>query len=433
MKPIYSRFCSALVTFVLIISLNSSVKAQPTAPGHIVFTGYQTSGPTTNTDQFSFVPLVSCPVGTIIKFTDCAWNSGSLTFNPNESNATFTVTPATIPAGREVRIILGPPALALFTNGSPAGTVVVTGPISMPTAGEQTFAYIGPDFAPTAFLSGFHNNVETGGCGVTTAAGWDPASCVFPVSPTNNTSMKPATLTTGTNAFWSPVEHQDWKFTGCGLDLSTAAAVRTAVNNPANWIFEDPGGATPSWGVTMSFCAFLGLAPLPVTFESFTGKLNSDKTVTLLWKVAAQQDIQEYIVEESSDAFVFRQLGSVTPGNGNTDSYSYIDMQVANGNNYYRIKIVDLSGKISYSDVVLLNLKAGIRVNVYPNPVTDKLTIQQFGTIQSKNATLSDGRGNILQQIKLTSLQQEISMNSYPAGVYILKMEDGTVFKVVKQ
>jgi hypothetical protein len=61
------------------------------------------------------------------------------------------------------------------------------------------------------------------------------------------------------------------------------------------------------------------------------------------------------------------------------------------------------------------------------------LTIQQFGTIQNKTAVLSDGQGKTLLQIKLTSLQQQVNMESYPSGVYILKMEDGTVFKIVKQ
>jgi hypothetical protein len=173
--------------------------------------------------------------------------------------------------------------------------------------------------------------------------------------------------------------------------------------------------------------------PLPVTLSSFTGKLNSDKTVTLIWKVEAQQDIVQYIVEESTDGSVFTQSGVVAAGNGTAQTYSFIDRQVAIGNNYYRLKIVELSGKISYSKVILVNLKAGLTVMLYPNPVTGQLTIQQFGTIQNKTAVLSDGQGKTLQQIKLTSLQQQVNMESYPAGVYIVKMADGTVFKVVKQ
>ena len=80
-----------------------------------------------------------------------------------------------------------------------------------------------------------------------------------------------------------------------------------------------------------------------------------------------------------------------------------------------------------------MNLKDGITMLLYPNPVTDKLMIQQFGTNHNKNAVLSDAQGKLLQQIILTNLLQTVNMEIYPAGVYVLKMEDGTVFKVVKQ
>jgi hypothetical protein len=207
--------------------------------------------------------------------------------------------------------------------------------------------------------------------------------------------------------------------------------MRAALNNKANWNFNDDASPNATFPLPAN-CSWLGAFPLPVELVSFTGKLNSDKTITLQWKVEAQQDIQEYIVEESSNGADFRQLNSVAAANGNVVNYSSIDMQVATGNNYYRLKIVGLSGNISYSGVAVVNLKAGLKVMVYPNPVTDKLTIQQFGTIQSKTAVLTDGQGKILQQIKLTSLQQEINMKIYPAGIYIMTLEDGTVFKVVK-
>ena len=53
--------------------------------------------------------------------------------------------------------------------------------------------------------------------------------------------------------------------------------------------------------------------------------------------------------------------------------------------------------------------------------------------MQYKTAVLTDGQGKILQQLKLTSLQQEINMKIYPPGIYILQLEDGTIFKVVNQ
>jgi hypothetical protein len=438
MKSIYSWPGRALATFVLINSLNTPGKAQTTlATGDLAFSGYKCNDAVP--DQFSFVLLKAITAGTVIKFSDYGWRPTENQLTNNgfvESEMTFTAGSA-IPAGREITFV-ATSAVATFTNGTTAGTMVysvgasfLVGNLTLSNNGDQLFAYQGTFPTPTTFIAGIHMNVYTGVPSTTTAAAWD--GDLTSLTQDNTNSGKPAALTTGVNANWFNVEQDNVKFL-CGTFLYTAELVRAALNSantyPSNW---QANNTNPSGFTLPSNCVYMGLYLLPVSIESFTGKLNSDKTVTLQWKVAAQQDIQEYIVEESADGITYWQSGTVAAGNGTVANYSYTDMQVATGNNYYRLKTVELSGKISYSDVVVVNLKAGIKVNVYPNPVTDKLTIQQFGTIQNKTAVLSDGRGNILQQIKLSSLQQQVNMETYPAGVYIVKMEDGTVFKVVKQ
>jgi hypothetical protein len=172
---------------------------------------------------------------------------------------------------------------------------------------------------------------------------------------------------------------------------------------------------------------------LPVTLISFNGRLNSDKTITLQWKVGEQLGIQKYIVEESLDGSVFRELGSVTAVYGTAASYSYNDIQVPPGKNYYRLKIVEFSGKISYSDIAVVNLKENTNIIVYPNPVTSQFTIQQLVTLKNKLAYLCNMEGKILQNISLRNINQQVNMEGYASGIYILKMEDGTVFKVFKQ
>jgi hypothetical protein len=447
MKLLYSRLCSALATFVLIISFNTPGKAQPTVlvAGDIAFSGYIAVD--VNPDQFSFVLLRNINATTVIKFSDYGWHNdvNALSNAPSgivESEIVFTATTA-LTAGQEITIVgttvsIRNPVLGSATAVNSVGASFLVGNLSLASNGDQIVAYQGNFPTPTTFIAGIHMNVNVfvnpGDPPTTTAAAWD--GLVPPAFRTNNDCEKPPGLTTGTNANWFATEQDNVRLICSGAGgppVPSVALARAALNSahttPANWQFNNinpPGFTLPSG------CPYL--SPIvPVTLISFTGKLNSDKTITLQWKVAAQQDIQEYMVEESTDGSTYRQLGSVAAGTGNTDTYSYTDMQVATGNNYYRLKTVELSGKIAYSNVIVINLKAGIIVSLYPNPVTDKLTIQQFGTIQNKTAVLLDGQGKTLQQIKLTNLQQDVSIKGYPAGVYIVKMEDGTVFKIVKQ
>jgi hypothetical protein len=255
-------------------------------------------------------------------------------------------------------------------------------------------------------------------------------------APGTNAQVKPV------NTAITPITYATTIATGStfsglppGVNGNWAANVATVNGTPTalgfyNYTVTLTGGCV---GVVTAVGTINVTPPLPVSLTSFTGKLNSDKTVTLQWKVEQQQDILQYIVEESTNGITYSQLGSVPASNGTANTYSYIDGQVATGYNYYRLKIIELSGKITYSNIVMVNLKPGITVMLYPNPVTGQLTIQQFGTMQNKTAVLSDGQGKILQQIRLTNLQQQVNMEMYPSGIYIVKMEDGTVFKVVKQ
>lgn len=425
---------------ILFFIARNSAQAQVLSAGDIAFTGYNSSG--TNVDSFSFVLLVNIPAGTQISFTDNGWLATNA-FRVGEQHLTWTAGQAFL-AGREITIFgttsptpLTPSSIVAVTSNS-AGTCTGT-MLSLSTTGDQIIAYQGTVATPT-IISAIHMNVYAitgvGDCGNTTAASWDPLCIDGGTGTIGNTffSVKPPTLTTGTNALWLgtvdvTASEEDWGVFNCTGPLATPAQVRAAVNNNANWFSGD--GATTR-RTSPSTCTFLGLSPLPIKLNSFSAQLNSDKTVTVKWKVDEQQDVVSYIVERSTDGYTFSQAGVVFPAM-NTESYSYIDANPVAGKNYYRLRIKETNGKLTYSQTVIVSLKAGIVVSLYPNPVIDKLTIQQFGTVQNKTAMLTDAQGKLLQSIRLTGFQQMVDMERYAPGLYLLKMEDGTIFKILKQ
>ncbi len=434
------KFNLYLALAIFFFAASNKSQAQVLSAGDIAFTGYNSSA--TNVDSFSFVLLVNIPAGTQISFTDNAWLSSNA-FRVGEQHMTWTAGQAFL-AGREITIFgttspspLTPNSLVAFTSNS-AGTCAGTMP-SLSTSGDQLIAYQGTVASPT-IISAIHMNVYavTGvaDCGNTTTASWDPLCIDGGTGTIGNTnwSTKPPTLTTGTNAIWVgsfdlTATEEDWAVFNCTGPLATPAQVRAAVNNNANW-FSGDGVTTRR--TSPSRCTFLGLAPLPIKLNGFSAQLNSDKTVTVKWKVDEQQDVVSYIVERSTDGITYSQTGVVFPAT-NTDSYSLIDPSPVTGKNYYRLRIKEMDGKLTYSQTVIVSLKAGIVVSLYPNPVIDKLTIQQFGTIQNKTAILADQQGRVLQRVTLTSVQQTVNMEKYAAGIYMLKMEDGTSFKIVKE
>ena len=123
-------------------------------------------------------------------------------------------------------------------------------------------------------------------------------------------------------------------------------------------------------------------APLPVTFTSVQAvqQAVSIASVMISWSVANELNTKEYEIEKSTDDKTFVAIGTTNAvgNNYSAESYSWLDANANNGNNFYRIKSIDVNGEIQYSDIVnatIVNMQTGI--SIYPNPVVDgKINIQ---------------------------------------------------------
>jgi len=105
--------------------------------------------------------------------------------------------------------------------------------------------------------------------------------------------------------------------------------------------------------------------------------------------------------------------------------FDYTDAQPAKGVNYYRLKITDADGKITYSSIVsLINAVKGIDVmNIAPNPIVNsafnlKVSAAAKTTMQ---VVITDMQGRILQQ---QSVNLIAGFNSIP--MYVGKLATGT-------
>ncbi|CAN5728725.1 hypothetical protein BH11BAC3_BH11BAC3_31550 [soil metagenome] len=117
---------------------------------------------------------------------------------------------------------------------------------------------------------------------------------------------------------------------------------------------------------------FKPVTVLPVTFKSVKAYEKSN-SILVDWIVENETNIAGYEVEKSIDGINFKTIGSRNASNlsGATTGYSVIDNTPVKGNNFYRIKTLQSSGKIDYSSIVKVNIsKSKGGINVYPNPVT---------------------------------------------------------------
>jgi hypothetical protein len=177
--------------------------------------------------------------------------------------------------------------------------------------------------------------------------------------------------------------------------------------------------------------------PLPIIGITLTGKSEVAKNV-LNWQTKAEINVKYLAVERSENGIFFQQISiEILPkGNNNVGAnYSYSD-NVVLPSGYYRIKIVDVDGKVSFSNIVLLkSSKIGKVFNVITNPVVNNNLQLKIETNQSFWLRLTNSVGQIVYQNKYSSsIGSVISVNtnSFPKGMYTVQINTASEQQVEK-
>ena len=172
-------------------------------------------------------------------------------------------------------------------------------------------------------------------------------------------------------------------------------------------------------------------------------------THLLNWKVTCTNSpTATLILERSGDNRTFAAINTVNATALRcADPFNYTDDSPLLGLNYYRVKIIDANGKVSYGNTIaLLNVVKGFEViNVAPNPVTSnglfKLNVSS-AKAEVLRLIITDIQGRVVErkQINIMRGYNAISMNisKLAAGTYNLQVsssigDKSKVLKVVKQ
>jgi Secretion system C-terminal sorting domain len=180
------------------------------------------------------------------------------------------------------------------------------------------------------------------------------------------------------------------------------------------------GLSNPYGGIITSYTALL-----PVTLLDFYGRY-SDNTVTLTWNTEREINTKYYTIEKSFDQVSFISLASIpASGNAQTNTYQYTDTSSLNGMIYYRLKIVDVDGRFTYSKIIAIAAPVNNAIMIFPNPVNDKLYIRLGGIAGPTEILITDARGSVIKrlQIQAGTYDATVSTTELPAGVYCISFQ----------
>jgi hypothetical protein len=173
--------------------------------------------------------------------------------------------------------------------------------------------------------------------------------------------------------------------------------------------------------------------PLGAAISNFSVYKN-DGNISLQWLGTNDQKGITYEIEVSKDNEQWQTAGTVPAGSAPVGTaaqyqYQFNTDQTDVGDIYFRIERIDPQGNVVYSVIKMVNLQQADQrpgIQIYPNPVTQNITIQ-FDELQTGNISL-ELINTVGQTIERTQVQMSgngvASMNllNKPArGIYFLR------------
>jgi hypothetical protein len=188
------------------------------------------------------------------------------------------------------------------------------------------------------------------------------------------------------------------------------------------------------WEVTFDITGFSGffvsgssIIPLPLTLASFAGKQTKAGN-QFSWTTSMEENTAFfYLQREETAGADFRDVAGI-PAAGNSHQlrqYSYVD--ATGGDALYRLKMVDIDGKFTYSKIVVLGAAVeGLAIRVLPNPAHQPLTLMVGSPVVAGAVlTVTDVSGKKLLEKRLMLQKGNNSLDpgilaELPQGMYLI-------------
>jgi hypothetical protein len=164
-------------------------------------------------------------------------------------------------------------------------------------------------------------------------------------------------------------------------------------------------------------------APLPLTLVSFTAGVQNNNAL-LQWTTSSESNTSHFEVEHSTDGRYFQTAGSVSAAINSTTKKSYVfwHWKTVNGNNFYRLKMIDRSNTYNYSPVIKLMLSQRMKLEAFPNPTAGVFTLSGLLGNGRERLQVLDLTGKVLMEQMIDANTATVDISQLPKGVYILRI-----------
>lgn len=233
---------------------------------------------------------------------------------------------------------------------------------------------------------------------------------------------------------WTPADKVDNPY------IANATAVPGSIGNTTYTLtVTDANGCT---SVAQTQLKVVAVITLPITLSSFIINNDDKCDVRLNWTVSEAYNFSHFVIERSANGISYQPI-NVINYNDQRAAYAYTDINPGSNKWFYRLKLVDIDGKFSYSRIVSSRVICGseqqARLNIYPNPAQSSVNINSNKAISK--IQVYTAQGQLVSQRVIGQTQPATCLlqldNKMSKGLYFIQVIciDGTIqhSKLIKQ
>ncbi|SKB92707.1 T9SS type A sorting domain-containing protein [Dyadobacter psychrophilus] len=207
------------------------------------------------------------------------------------------------------------------------------------------------------------------------------------------------------------------------FSLTTGGALQGNANDNQTGIYFFDVEARNALGQTAVTTFKIIIEPtLPVTLVSFKAS-SEGPTALLSWSTASETNSDRFDIERSQNGKQWDKIGSVKSNRESVSQrfYDFKDTQPLEGQNLYRLKMVDLDETFAYSHIE--NLKFASTAFLYPNPVrnAENLNLNLADWSKIKQVKVVNALGKTVFEAS-NALSTGISTRNLSSGSYVVQV-----------
>lgn len=159
---------------------------------------------------------------------------------------------------------------------------------------------------------------------------------------------------------------------------------------------------------------------LPLRLINFTAQAENC-TAHIAFTTAEESGVSHFELEQSTDGSVWLQTTIIPARNTTGESRYPVNVNINSALNFYRLKMVDRDGTITYSKIIRLNAPLSCsdqNIKLYPNPAGDILYLENVHA--GDMYTVYDNAGRVMIQGRISKAIQDIDATRLVMGMYTI-------------